>query len=212
MRQSEHKDSAFDHPKCPYYFIANVPLCDFTVENGATEFWLGSHAQTTVKDQQTLQEDEMVSMKLYKAGQHIPWITEEAKQARRAVRPPMQPEARCGDIMIRDLRTWHAGMPNHSDKHRIMLGLGYQVRISGMVPYNKILTSSLRAPFTRITWPVFTYLCRSRSSSWALPKAEWRSEPTFTMTRSLQRPRRIRTLTFALSTEMINALDHIGVL
>lgn len=28
--------------------------------------------------------------------------------------------------MIRDLRTWHAGMPNNSDDHRIMLGLGYQ--------------------------------------------------------------------------------------
>lgn len=129
LRQPEHKDSAFDHPKCPYYFIANVPLCDFTVENGATEFWLGSHAQTTVEDQQTVNGDQMVSMKMYKTGEPIPWITEEAKQARRAVRPPMQPEARRGDVMIRDLRTWHAGMPNHSDKHRIMLGLGYQVRI-----------------------------------------------------------------------------------
>lgn len=27
--------------------------------------------------------------------------------------------------MIRDIRTWHAGMPNESDEHRIMLGLGY---------------------------------------------------------------------------------------
>lgn len=29
--------------------------------------------------------------------------------------------------MIRDLRLWHAGMPNETDSHRIMLGLGYQV-------------------------------------------------------------------------------------
>lgn len=127
MRQAEHKDSSFDHPRCPYYFIANVPLCDFTIENGATEFWLGSHVNTTVEDQQTAPEDGPYSNKMYKAGDHIPWIAEKAKLAQRAVRPPIQPEALRGDIMIRDLRTWHAGMPNHSDQHRIMLGLGYQV-------------------------------------------------------------------------------------
>lgn len=130
MRQSEHKDSAYDHPHCPYYFIANIPLCDFTVENGATEFWLGSHVNTTVKDQQTAPEDGPYSNKMYKKGEHIPWIHEEAKEAQRAVRPPIQPEALRGDIMIRDLRTWHAGMPNNSDNHRIMLGLGYQVGTS----------------------------------------------------------------------------------
>ncbi|CAN8105438.1 unnamed protein product [Discula destructiva] len=126
MRQAEHKDSAFDHPKCPYYFIANVPLCDFAVENGATEFWLGSHVNTTVEDQQTAPADGPYSNKMYKAGEHIPWILDGAKASRRAVRPPVQPEARRGDIMIRDLRTWHAGMPNDSDQHRVMLGLGYQ--------------------------------------------------------------------------------------
>lgn len=127
MRQAEHKDSNYDHPKCPYYFIANIPLCDFTVENGATEFWLGSHVSTTVEDQQTAPQDGLFSNKMYKRGDHIPWIHEEAKLAQKVVRPPMQPEALRGDIMIRDLRTWHAGMPNNSDKHRIMLGLGYQV-------------------------------------------------------------------------------------
>ena len=29
--------------------------------------------------------------------------------------------------MLRDLRTWHAGMPNESEDYRIMLALGYQV-------------------------------------------------------------------------------------
>ena len=129
MRQNEHKDSSFNHPACPYYFIANVPLCDFAVDNGATEFWLGSHVDTTVADQQAVEADQHVSLKLYREGEKIPWITEEAKAARRGVRPPVQPAARRGDIMIRDLRTWHAGMPNHSESHRIMLGLGYQVSV-----------------------------------------------------------------------------------
>ena len=29
--------------------------------------------------------------------------------------------------MIRDLRTWHAGMPNESSEDRIMIAIGYQV-------------------------------------------------------------------------------------
>ncbi|KAK2608099.1 hypothetical protein N8I77_006732 [Diaporthe amygdali] len=126
MRQNEHKDSMFDHPQCPYYFIANVPLCDFSVANGATEFWLGSHADTTIADQQPVTDETRATWKPSAATDRIPWISAEAKDARRAVRPPVQPEVLRGDIMIRDLRTWHAGMPNHSDKHRIMLGLGYQ--------------------------------------------------------------------------------------
>lgn len=30
--------------------------------------------------------------------------------------------------MLRDLRTWHAGMPNESDEYRIMLAVGYQAQ------------------------------------------------------------------------------------
>ncbi|PSR85674.1 phytanoyl-dioxygenase family protein [Coniella lustricola] len=126
LRQAEHKDSSFDHPQCPYYLIANIPLCDFSVANGATEFWLGSSVYTSIEDQQVVHEDCTVSMKPYKAGERIPWISDEAKAARRSVRPPLQPAVARGDVLIRDLRTWHAGMPNLSTEHRVMLGLGYQ--------------------------------------------------------------------------------------
>jgi len=30
--------------------------------------------------------------------------------------------------MLRDLKTWHAGMPNESDDYRIMLAIGYQAQ------------------------------------------------------------------------------------
>ncbi|KAG6360966.1 hypothetical protein INS49_012034 [Diaporthe citri] len=126
MRQNEHKDSMFDHPRCPYYIIANVPLCDFSTDNGATEFWLGSHAGTTLGDQLPVTDATRATWAPKDAADRIPWISDGAKEARRAMRPPVQPEVVRGDIMIRDLRTWHAGMPNHSDRHRIMLGLGYQ--------------------------------------------------------------------------------------
>lgn len=127
MRQNEHKDSMFDHPQCPYYIIANVPLCDFSTENGATEFWLGSHAATTLEDQQPVTDATRATWMPKDPSDRIPWISDGAKEARRAVRPPVQPRVVRGDIMIRDLRTWHAGMPNCSGGHRIMLGLGYQV-------------------------------------------------------------------------------------
>lgn len=127
MRQPAHKDCNFDHPLFPYMFIANIPLCDFRVENGATEFWLGSHALTTSRDQEKATEDDLKMYPLARLGEPVPSITEAAKEQRRKIRPPIQPRCCRGDIMIRDIRTWHAGMPNSSDEHRIMLALGYQV-------------------------------------------------------------------------------------
>lgn len=128
IRQPAHKDCDFDHPLLPYMFIANVPLVDFTVENGATEFWLGSHALTTARDQEVATStDVSKAYPFARMGQPIPPITQAAQQQRMKTRPPIQPTCCRGDIMIRDIRTWHAGMPNSSDTHRIMLGLGYQV-------------------------------------------------------------------------------------
>jgi ectoine hydroxylase-related dioxygenase (phytanoyl-CoA dioxygenase family) len=67
LRQPVHKDITFFHPQvcslktmytffliltqCPFFVIANVPLCDFSPANGSTEFWLGSHAHTSGHDQ-----------------------------------------------------------------------------------------------------------------------------------------------------------------
>lgn len=51
LRQPVHKDITFYHPQCPFFVIANIPLCDFSPVNGSTEFWLGSHSHTTGHDQ-----------------------------------------------------------------------------------------------------------------------------------------------------------------
>jgi hypothetical protein len=126
MRQPAHKDCSFVHPQYPYYFIANVPLCDFQVDNGATEFWLGSHAAASHREQVVATDPKQVEA-YGRLGEPLPYITEQAKTARQKIRPPIQPPCSVGDIMVRDLRTWHAGMPNQTSKHRIMIGLGYQV-------------------------------------------------------------------------------------
>lgn len=123
-----HKDSSSEHPLFPYYFIANIPLCEFNVANGSTEFWLGSHALTTHHDQKiAMTEDDIAPYPSAEVGNVIPAIKDDVKEQRRAFRPPIQPVCGPGDVMIRDIRLWHAGMPNGSDAHRIMLGLGYQV-------------------------------------------------------------------------------------
>jgi len=125
LRQPVHKDITFHHPTCPFYFIANIVLSDFTVQNGATEFWLGSHAHTTSADQVPCTEETKVRKQV--PGDPSCNVQPEVVEQRRAIRPPIQPSCRKGDIMIRDLRTFHAGMPNASAEDRIMIAVGYQV-------------------------------------------------------------------------------------
>lgn len=127
MRQYVHKDNGFPHPQYPYYFVANIPLCEFGVENGATEFWLGSHAHTSSRDQLIAESTEQLYTSGYRIGQPLPQVTDQALEERRSVSAPIQPESSPGDVVIRDIRLWHAGMPNNTDQNRIMLGLGYQV-------------------------------------------------------------------------------------
>ncbi|KAJ9255534.1 hypothetical protein DTO207G8_2924 [Paecilomyces variotii] len=118
LRQPVHKDIRWSgHPTAPFYAIANVPLTDFSPENGSTEFWLGTHKITTTADQQTTPEGAMTCN-----------VKIEKLEERRKVRPPVQVHAKKGSITLRDLRLWHAGMPNPSDEHRIMMALGYQAR------------------------------------------------------------------------------------
>jgi hypothetical protein len=42
---------------------------------------------------------------------------------RRKVRPPCQPVVKKGSVVVRDLRLWHAGMPNWGTEVRVMLAL-----------------------------------------------------------------------------------------
>ncbi|KAM0750036.1 hypothetical protein T439DRAFT_381558 [Meredithblackwellia eburnea MCA 4105] len=115
-RQPVHKDAPFHHPLAPYSLNTNFPLMDFTPENGSTEFWLGTHSQTTNEEQ------------LWRSKEHktptcnvIPAIFNERAQ----VRPGEQLRVPFGTVLLRDMRTWHAGMPNVTDEDRIMIAVGY---------------------------------------------------------------------------------------
>lgn len=110
---------------------ANTPICDFTIENGATEFWLGTHALTdetcqTEVQSADMQKDSSGAWKMKLGAPNAP-IRPEVVEARRKVRPPLQATVRKGDVVLRDMRTWHAGMPNETENDRIMLAQAWAV-------------------------------------------------------------------------------------
>jgi hypothetical protein len=91
------------HP--PAQLVVNVPTVDVSAENGATEIWLGTHRDLTVG-----------------VGGDIE-VPLDALEARREIVPPIQPTIRRGSVLIRDVRLWHAGMPNRTDRPRPMIAM-----------------------------------------------------------------------------------------
>ena len=84
------------------HIVLNVPLVDFTAENGSTEVWPGSHL---VVDRSPEERKEAA--------------------ARAAALPSIRANVRAGSIVLRDLRLWHRGMPNQEGYARPMLAIVY---------------------------------------------------------------------------------------
>jgi ectoine hydroxylase-related dioxygenase (phytanoyl-CoA dioxygenase family) len=93
-----------------YQLVVNIPLVDMSETNGSTEIWPGTHLDTTVAIQD-------IDLK----------VPEEKLARRRAEVPPLQPTVRLGSVVIRDIRLWHAGMPNHTETPRPMLAMIHSV-------------------------------------------------------------------------------------
>ncbi|GAA2092655.1 hypothetical protein GCM10009841_01740 [Microlunatus panaciterrae] len=112
QRQPVHADHAhlwptsmLEGPHPAAQLVVNVATVDVSPENGATEIWPGTHRELGVG-----------------VGDDIK-IGPEALEARRAICPPMQPTVRRGSVLIRDIRLWHAGMPNHTTAPRPMIAM-----------------------------------------------------------------------------------------
>ena len=88
-----------------YTLVVNVPVVDVTAENGSTEVWPGTHMDTTRA-----------------FGEDIK-LTPEDEARRRQECQPLQPSVPTGSVLIRDMRLWHRGMPNHSDRPRPMIAM-----------------------------------------------------------------------------------------
>lgn len=115
-RQPVHSDCEFEHP---VYFqhahVINIALVDTSPQNGATEVWPGSHHVSACDSHVAgLNNEEQLAIK--------PELLEE----RRKHSPPIQACTKKGSLIIRDLRLWHAGLPNLTDDPRVMLAFVVQ--------------------------------------------------------------------------------------
>ena len=84
--------------------VVNISPQDTTEENGSVEIWPGSHLQVG------------------NGG-----VDEEQEEARRKICPPIRGNAKKGSALIRDMRLWHRGVPNPSDKPRHMIAMIHRV-------------------------------------------------------------------------------------
>ena len=108
-RQPVHSDVHYEHPKACFGLAVNINLVEASPINGSTEVWLGSHVCTSFADQ-----DGMNGIRPHRLDERL------------AISPPVQPFIPKGSIIIRDMRLWHAGMPNHTESQvRVMLNLCY---------------------------------------------------------------------------------------
>ena len=108
-RQPVHADMGHLWPGKPptpaYALVVNVPVVDVGPENGSTELWPGTHLDS---------RDD-----IFEDGR----LSSRAVEARRGERPPFQPVLKRGDVLIRDMRMWHAGTVNHTESPRPMIAM-----------------------------------------------------------------------------------------
>ncbi|KAL6236836.1 hypothetical protein BDW75DRAFT_249802 [Aspergillus navahoensis] len=120
-RQPVHVDVDFDFPMIPWGYAVNITLVDTTPENGATEVWLGSHTGTSRNVLDPRYEHEQVRAEL---------LEERRMMGRGGIQPERLPK---GSLVIRDMRLWHAGMPNRTEAPRVMLKIILPESLKGEV-------------------------------------------------------------------------------
>jgi ectoine hydroxylase-related dioxygenase (phytanoyl-CoA dioxygenase family) len=101
--QRVHSDTQLLFPEAGlslpcYGLVLNIPLVDVTEENGPMEVWPGG-------------------THLWPGGGEIATLAESM--------PPTRLLMNAGDVVVRDLRMWHRGTPNRSDRSRPNVALVY---------------------------------------------------------------------------------------
>ena len=93
----------FNAPTPPTHIVLNIPLCDFSLANGSTEYWPGTHLIVDAAPEEN-----------------------RNLEARAQAYPSVRLNMPMGSFALRDLRAWHRGMPNLADYPRTMLAIVYQ--------------------------------------------------------------------------------------
>ena len=104
-RDSDHLwlNQAVAHPAAEV--VVNISPQDTTEENGSVELWPGSHLDVSGRQ-----------------------IDAEHESERRKIAPPIRGNAKKGGAIIRDMRLWHRGVPNLSNKPRHMIAMIHRIR------------------------------------------------------------------------------------
>jgi hypothetical protein len=89
--------------------IANIPLVDVLVDNGAIELWPGTHLDVRSGD---------------RAGEGL-LVPDEWVAARHEEVPPVRVPIPRGALLLRDGRLWHRGTTNTTDRPRPMVAALY---------------------------------------------------------------------------------------
>lgn len=98
-----HHNKAPEDPLPTASVVVNFCPCDADETNGAVELWPGSHLVRPESEHN-----------------HVP---ESQEESRRKVEPPISANTQLGDVLIRDVRVWHRGVPNRSSRPRHMIAL-----------------------------------------------------------------------------------------
>lgn len=93
--------------------VVNISPMDVSEGNGAVELWPGTHLELA----STFRGEAVGSA-----------VDPATEAARRKVVPPIRGCARKGSALIRDIRLWHRGVPNPSDRPRHMIAMIYNIR------------------------------------------------------------------------------------
>lgn len=83
--------------------VVNIPLGPMNCGNGSIELWPGTHMIRSQNGTRAIANDQ--------------------ENSRRRESPPIQPITTIGDVLIRDIRLWHRGVPNRSNRPRHMIAL-----------------------------------------------------------------------------------------
>ena len=132
IRQPVHPDTGHLWPRMSvahpaHMIVINVPVVDVSAQNGSTEIWPGTHLD--------------ISSHVHEGTIRV---MQENIEARRAVCPPIQPTIKRGGVVIRDMRLWHAGMPNLTDEPRPMIAMIHQ---AGWLASGKLTFAKGSEPF-----------------------------------------------------------------
>jgi len=115
-KTTEEEARAVGHP-WPYKVHAlgvEFGVEDITPENGATEFWPGSHWVT-----------ELAPTNKFTDPKAFVIAYEEMADQRRATNPPIRMSIPKGAVCFRDKRAWHRGVTNPRDRPRHLLSVSY---------------------------------------------------------------------------------------